>query len=360
MDIVIRADASAQLGTGHVMRCLTLAHALKQDGASVAFVSREIPAALERLVLEKFPLHRLETAGGMEGSVASEEDALETVQFLNDRGKPDWVVVDNYSIGLDWERQVRPHVKRIMVIDDLANRAHDCDVLLDQNLSPNFETRYDALVPGHARKLLGPKYALLRPEFYEARGRLRARDGQIRSILISFGGSDPSNETAKALQAMLLLGASSIKLEVVIGGSNPQAEAVSKLCSKLAHAHLSHDVSNMAELMAKADLAIGAPGTTTWERCLLGLPAIAMILAPNQQLVGEGVSSAGAIVNLGWHGDVTSVKIAETVMHLRDNPPVVREMSDAALRIMQDNDRVPSTDLWTILNWKEKDHGQSI
>jgi UDP-2,4-diacetamido-2,4,6-trideoxy-beta-L-altropyranose hydrolase len=342
------------------MRCLTLAHALKQEGASVAFVSREMPAALEDLVSKNFSLHWFKAPTGIEGSIASEEDALETIQYLNYRVKPDWMVIDNYSIGLDWERQVRPHVKRIMVIDDLANRAHDCDVLLDQNLSPNFETRYDTLVPSHARKLLGPKYALLRPEFYEARGRLRARDGQIRSILISFGGSDPSNETAKALHAMLLLGPSRIELEVVLGGSNPQAEAVSNLCSKLAHARLFHDVSNMAELMAKADLAIGAPGTTTWERCLLGLPAIAIVLAPNQQLVGEGVSSAGAIVNLGWHSDVTSAKIAEAVAQLRDNPQTVREMGHAALRIMQDNDGVARADLWAILNWEEQGHGQSI
>ncbi|HEY2470555.1 MAG TPA: UDP-2,4-diacetamido-2,4,6-trideoxy-beta-L-altropyranose hydrolase [Terracidiphilus sp.] len=358
---MIRADASAQLGTGHMMRCLTLAHALKQEGASVAFVSREMPAALERLVSKNFSLHWLKACTGTERSLASEEDALETVQYVNYLGKPDWIVIDNYSIGLDWERQVRPHVKRIMVIDDLANRAHDCDVLLDQNLSPNFEIRYDALVPTDALKLLGPRYALLRSEFYEARNRLRVRDGHIRSILISFGGSDPSNETTKALRAMLLLGPSGIDLEVVLGGSNRQVEAVSNLCSQFAHARLLHDVSNMADLMAKADLAIGAPGTTTWERCLLGLPAIAIVLAPNQQLVGEGMGSAGAIVNLGWHSDVTSVKIAEAVAQLRDNPQTVLEMGLAGLRVMQDNNGVARQQiLGAILNWKEQGHGQSI
>jgi UDP-2,4-diacetamido-2,4,6-trideoxy-beta-L-altropyranose hydrolase len=361
MDVVIRADASAQLGTGHLMRCLTLAHALKQEGASVAFVSREMPAALERLVSKNFSLHWLKACTGTERSIASEEDALETIRYLNSLGKPNWIVIDNYSIGLDWERQVRPHVKRIMVIDDLANRAHDCDLLLDQNLSPKFETRYDVLVPSDARKLLGPRYALLRPEFYEARRHLRSRDGQIRSILISFGGSDPSNETTKALHAMLLLGPSGIALEVVLGGSNRQVEAVSNLCSQFAHARLLHDVSNMAELMANTDLAIGAPGTTTWERCLLGLPAIAIILAANQQLVGDAVSSAGAIVNLGWYSDVTPVKIAQVVAHLRDNPQTVREMGQAALRVMQDNDDVARRELLdAILNWKEQGHGQSI
>jgi UDP-2,4-diacetamido-2,4,6-trideoxy-beta-L-altropyranose hydrolase len=361
MNVVIRADASTQIGSGHVMRCLTLAHVLKLEGARVAFVSREMPAALADLVSKNFLLHGFKVPIGIDGSIASEQDALETIQYLNSCGKPDWMIIDNYFIGLDWERQVRPHVERIMVIDDLANRAHDCDVLLDQNLCPNFETRYDALVPSHARKLLGPKYAMLRPEFYEARGRLRARDGQIKSILISFGGADPSNETAKALEAMLLLGPSSIELEVVLGGSNPQAEAISNLCSKVANARLHRDVSNMAELMARADLAIGAPGTTTWERCLLGLPAIAIVLAPNQQLVGEGVSSAGAIVNLGWHSEVTPAKIARAVVQLRDNPQTVRKMGQAALRIMQDNNGVARQQmLEAILNREEQGHGQSI
>lgn len=360
MDIVIRADASAQLGIGHVMRCLTLAEGLKQEGAKVAFLSREMPAALEQLVSRHFLMHGLKVPTGIERSTASEKDAVETIEYLNYQSKPDWMVIDNYSIGLDWEQRVRPHVGRIMVIDDLANRAHDCDVLLDQNLCPNFETRYDALVPGHARKLLGPRYALLRTEFYEARSHLRVRDGQIRSILISFGGTDPSNETAKALQAMLLLEPSNIEVNVVLGGSNARAEAVSNLCSQLAYSRVYRDVSNMAELMVKADLAIGAPGTTTWERCLLGLPAIAIVLAPNQQLVGEGVSSAGAVVNLGWHTEVTAAKIAEAVAQLRDHPQTVQKMSLAALRIMQDNDGVARQQIFgAILNWEEQGHGKS-
>lgn len=361
MDVVIRADASAQLGTGHVMRCLTLAHMLKQKGARVSFISGEIPAALHHQVSKDFLLHELKVIIGMEGSIAAEKDALNTIRYLNYRGKPDCMVIDNYSIGLNWERRVRAHVKRIVVIDDLANRAHDCDVLLDQNLCANFETRYDALVPSHARKLLGPKYALLRPEFYEMRGHLRARDGRIKSILISFGGTDPSNETSKALQAMLLLGPCSIELEVVLGGSNLQEEVVSKLCSKLPNARLHRDVSNMAELMANADLAIGAPGTTTWERCLLGLPAIAIVLAKNQQLVGEGVSLAGAMLNLGWHSEVTPVRLAEAVAQLRGHSQTVREMGQAALRIMEGNNGAARQQiLGAILNWKEQSHGQFI
>jgi len=358
MDVVIRADASVQLGSGHVMRCLTLAHALKQEGARVTFVSRHIPTALERAVSKDFGLHGFKVADGREDS---EADALETIQYLSYRGKPGWMVIDNYSIGLDWEQQIRPHVQRIMVIDDLANRVHDCDVLLDQNLYPNFETRYAALVPSHARTLLGPKYALLRPEFYEARSHLRARDGKIRSVLISFGGSDPSNETAKALQAILLLTYSTITLDVILGGTNPQVEAVFDLCSKRARVRLHRDVSNMAELMATADLAIGAPGTTAWERCILGLPAITINLAPNQNLVGESLSAVGATVNLGWHSAVTPARIAEAVTQLCENPQRVRAMSQSALRIMRDNNVLARRQiLGAILNWEDFGHGQSI
>lgn len=355
MNIVIRADASTQLGSGHVMRCLTLAHMLKRAGADVAFVGREMPAALKHLVSQDFRVHAFK-----ESSADTEQDARMTAQYLDNPGKADWIVVDNYSLGVDWEKLVRPHVERIMVIDDLANRAHDCDVLLDQNLCPNFDTRYDALVPAHARKLLGPNYALLRPEFYDPRGRSHVRDGHVRSMLISFGGADPTNETAKAIEAMLLLGSRNMELEVVLGGINPQAESISNLCSKLPQAKLHHSVSNMAELMSKADLAIGAPGATTWERCILGLPAVTIVLASNQRLVGESVSAFGATVNLGWHSEVTPEKIAVSVTDLQDNPHTLREMGKAALRIMQGNgDASHQEILEAILNWKEQDHGNS-
>lgn len=360
MDVIIRADATTQIGSGHVMRCLTLAHMLKREGARVAFIGRKMPTALEDLVSRDFSLHSLKEPIGLDGSIDSEKDAQLTAEYLDGRAKPDWIVVDNYSIGLEWESQIRPHVKNVMVIDDLANRAHDCDVLLDQNLCPDFQTRYDALVPSRALKLLGPRYALLRPEFYEARSHLRPRDGQVRSILVSFGGADPTNETAKALEAMLLLGMSGIEVEVVLGGINPQAESLTELCSKLANARVHRHVSNMADLMAKADLAIGAPGTTTWERCLLGLPTITIVLAPNQQLVGEDVSYSGAAVNLGWHSEVTPARIAEAVAELVDNPQAVRDMGQAALRIMQDNDGAARQQILEgILKWEERGYGHS-
>lgn len=336
MEIVIRVDASTSIGTGHLMRCLTLANLLKDAGADVALLTRELPGGLSRLISEHFSHHVLKENAQPTAPPVSGDDAIETVEYLAQRQRPEWIIVDHYSLGLEWERQLRSHVGKIMVIDDLANRPHDCDLLLDQNFCRNFQIRYDRLVPAGARRLLGPTYALLRPEFYEERDRLQTRDGKVRSILISFGGADPTNETAKAFQAMSLLQAGT-RLEVVLGEANTHAEAISSLYAGLANVHIHRNPSNMAELMARVDLAIGAPGATTWERCFLGLPAIGIVLAENQEPVGEAVAAAGAMINLGWHDKVSSKAIAQAVNDLVRRPEVLRQMSKAAFSIMEQN-----------------------
>jgi UDP-2,4-diacetamido-2,4,6-trideoxy-beta-L-altropyranose hydrolase len=329
MDIVFRVDASTQVGTGHLMRCLTLAALLRNSQAAVSFLCRELPANVKALVSHQYPLRSLPA-----GPFLAEEDAAQSISLISGSHHPDWLVIDGYDFGLDWESAIRTHVKRIFVIDDLANRSHDCDVLLDQNLCSNYLTRYDHLVPSHARKLLGPQYALLRPEFYEERRRLRTRDGEIRRILIGFGGGDATDETTKALDAMLLLDRPDIQLDVICGPANPHAEAVRNRCALLPNARFHQNAANMAELMAAADLAIGAGGTSTWERCLLGLPAITLVVAENQRPVCEAMDSAGAVINLGWHTAVTAQDIARAVKRLLNSPERVRRMGDAASGIM--------------------------
>ena len=328
MDVVFRVDASTQVGTGHLMRSLTLAGLLRSAQANISFLCRELPADLKVLVSSQYRVHTL-PAGPF-----AEEDATRAISFISGSLQPDWLVIDGYGFDLAWEALARPHVKRIFVIDDLANRRHDCDVLLDQNLCTNYLTRYDNLVPPRARKLLGPKYALLRPEFYEERSRLRIRDVQVRRVLIGFGGSDATDETTKALDAMSLLGQPDIQLDVVCGPANPHAEAVRRRCMLLPNARFHQNPANMAELMAAADLAIGAGGTSTWERCLLGLPALALVLAENQRLVCEAMDSAGALINLGWHENVTAQDTARAVEQLISSPERVRRMGEAASGIM--------------------------
>jgi len=329
MNAIFRVDASAQLGIGHVTRCLTLADLLKNSGMQVTFVSRSSPPEIDRLLRDRYKLHNLPP------NISDEcQDAAATIGVLSNLALPNWLIIDHYSLGLQFETRLRPCAKKILVIDDLANRSHDCDVLLDQNLCPHFASRYDKLVPVTARKFLGPKYVLLREEFYASRAKLRCRDGNIRQILICFGGADPSNETAKTLQAVSLLDGSGIELDVTVGSANQNAEMVRQLCGQLPAARFHRDTKFMAQLMASADLAIGACGTITWERCFLGLPAITIVLADNQRPICEAVSAAGAIINLGGWESVASEDITKSIAALMGQPEQVQEMSRAALAIM--------------------------
>jgi UDP-2,4-diacetamido-2,4,6-trideoxy-beta-L-altropyranose hydrolase len=214
-----------------------------------------------------------------------------------------------------------------MVIDDLANREHDCDLLLDQNYSNN-EDRYNGLVPENCMQLLGSEYAILRPQFRKARGNLKKRDSGDNRILVFMGGVDSQNVTSKVLRAIHMLDRSDIALDVVVGNLNPYHDEIKILTSKIPNTICHHNVENMAKLMSSADLCIGAGGTTTWERCCVGLPTIAIILAENQKGISESLDREGALINLGWYQNVNENGITECINKLINNPGKIQSMTD--------------------------------
>lgn len=332
MKIAFRTDASVRIGTGHVMRCLTLAEELRDKGADVAFISRKLSGHLCTLVEKKgYQVFRLPGNGA-----DWQQDADETGRAITKwGGTVSWLIVDHYGIDRGWEEKLRPLAHKIMVIDDLADRPHDCDMLLDQNLHQHAEGRYVDLVPRGCTTLLGPGYALLRQEFKEARRTLRQRDGSVNRILVFLGGSDESNETAKVLAALRLLHLPDLAVDVVIGSTNQNKEAIRQACSELPRTTCLEQVSNMAELMSCADLAIGAGGTATWERCFLGLPSISIVIADNQREITETVAAAGATLNLGQAGGTGSEQIAEAVRALITNRSQCKTMGKKAFQIMQ-------------------------
>ncbi|MBW2737276.1 MAG: UDP-2,4-diacetamido-2,4,6-trideoxy-beta-L-altropyranose hydrolase [Deltaproteobacteria bacterium] len=195
------------------------------------------------------------------------------------------------------------------VIDDLADRPHDCDLLLDQNFYENLESRYDGLAPSGCKKLLGPKYALLRPEFREERKNLRKRDGYVKRIMIFFGGSDPTNETTKALEAVRMLNRPDIAVDVVVGSANPNKDKINKLCASMANVAYHCQVENMAQLMTAADLFIGGGGSTTWERCCLELPGLIMATAMNQEAITVGCDQAGIGIHINKSKNISPNQI---------------------------------------------------
>jgi UDP-2,4-diacetamido-2,4,6-trideoxy-beta-L-altropyranose hydrolase len=348
MRVVIRSDASQLIGTGHMMRCLTLAGYLTEAGANVSFVCREWPGDVIHLVAARgYRVHRLPPVAGFDLDeakpddyaawlgVSQTEDAAQTSGALrSEEGVVDWLVMDHYGLDRTWQKLIYSQVDRILVIDDLANRSHECDLLLDQNYYLDLETRYDGLVPKQCRKLLGPQYALLRPEFPQARARLEPKDGRVSRVLIFYGGCDATGETLKTLEALSRLQPQGVTFDVVAGVSNPRRDEIARRCDQITEVRFHPRIDNMAETMLQADLALGGGGTTTWERCYLGLPTITVEVAGNQRVALEALASRGAVWNLGPHHLVTPAHLRGALKRALASPDAVAEAGRAALSII--------------------------
>jgi UDP-2,4-diacetamido-2,4,6-trideoxy-beta-L-altropyranose hydrolase len=349
MRVAIRTDASTKIGSGHVMRCLTLAEELRDSGAEVRFISRAHPGNLNGLIREKgFQCFELPETPAIETTeqrvqvsrsqyaswlgVSQQQDAKETIEVLGGE-RSDWLIVDHYGLNEEWEKFLRSHASKFMVIDDLADRRHDCDLLLDQNFFINGEKRYDDLVPPSCTKLLGPKYALLRREFREARKNLRERTGEVKRVLVFFGGSDPDNITRLAIEALSNPELLHLHVDVVIGAQNPNREDVEKLIQERPGITLHIQASNMAQLMSKADLAIGAGGSTTWERLYLGLPSIVIPIAKNQMPSTKDLCDLGVIKSLDKNEEISANCLKEKLTLLLANPDKLLEMSKNGIKI---------------------------
>lgn len=308
---VFRVDASTQMGVGHLMRCLTLAGRLRDRGGFSHFICRDLPDLLcAQVKAAGYDLHKLPSASDFAGDQDGpnhaawlgecwREDARQTVEVIDSVGNVDVLIVDHYAIDRRWEERARKHVRKICVIDDLADRPHDCDILLDQNHFANAVSRYRGLVPDHCQMLLGPGHALLREGFCRGAKRARERDGRINRVLIFYGGSDPDNLTGLTLNALMPFASSELRIDVVVGSINPNIALLRSAIDACSHCQIHVQTDNMAELMASADLAFGACGTATWERCAMGLPAIVAVLAQNQLEPTQALTEAGVVFNLG-------------------------------------------------------------
>ncbi|MDD3575605.1 MAG: UDP-2,4-diacetamido-2,4,6-trideoxy-beta-L-altropyranose hydrolase [Halothiobacillus sp.] len=313
MSVVFRVDASLDIGTGHVMRCLTLADALAASGADCRFICREHPGHLIEHIRNKgyqvdaLPAINEETCPTESPSHARwlgcrwETDAAETRAILN-QSEPEWLVVDHYAVDARWEKALQGSYKKLMVIDDLADRPHACDLLLDQNLGRE-PGDYEALVSAHCQRLIGPQYALLRPEFAALReySLQRRRTPELKRLLITMGGVDQPNATSKVLEALKASPLpSDCQITVVMGARAPWIELVRSLAATMPWpTSVRVNISDMAQVMADSDLAIGAAGSTSWERCCLGLPTLLVIQAENQKEGGLALQQRGAARLLG-------------------------------------------------------------
>jgi UDP-2,4-diacetamido-2,4,6-trideoxy-beta-L-altropyranose hydrolase len=335
MNVAIRTDATSLTGTGHLMRCLTLADALRQGGGRIRFVSRHMEPSLREMVAahgHELTIFRPASDGREIDELAhakwlgtsQAQDARDTIHALSDRHW-DWLIVDHYALDARWESQLRGAARNIGVIDDIADRRHDCDILLDQNIQHDHGGRYAGKVPEHCDLLLGPRFALLRDEFRELREKTRPRTGAVGRVLFFFGGVDADNHTGRALDAYASLGITGVHVDVVIGMQHPERARLEAECGERGFAcHV--QTTRMAELMAAADLAIGAGGSATWERCCLGVPTLAVCVAENQRKLIADAAFEGLLYSPEASDEWTSV-VARHVRALIENPSLRNYMS---------------------------------
>lgn len=320
--VVFRADGTPAIGGGHVMRSLALASAFADAGWTIGFAaSQDSFKAMPQLAgasCEKLALA---------GDAASEAAAM-AAQW------PDGcelLVVDHYERDETFERACRPWAKRILVIDDLANRPHDADVLVDSGAdSPS---RYENLVASSCRVLTGPAFAVVHPGFLLAReAALPRRDGRpVARILVSFGQTDPDNATALALDAIELAGFTGA-VDVVLGQSAPHLSAIRRRAKNRITLHV--NASNMPALMATSDLAIGAGGTTAFERCCLGLPCLMLQIAENQRNVIKTVSAAGAGIDCGLVSSASAERLAQALREILQDAAQRQRLAAAAFALV--------------------------
>jgi UDP-2,4-diacetamido-2,4,6-trideoxy-beta-L-altropyranose hydrolase len=240
--------------------------------------------------------------------VSQEQDARETSELIGSQDF-DWIVVDHYALDCQWETILKKQVKRILVIDDLANRSHDCDILLDQNWLSNKDSRYHLLTAEKCERLLGPEYALLRPEFYNQRKILKTRGSEIQRVFVCFGAVDVENLTTLTVKSLSNSLLSGLDVDVVIGAGNPHIDEVKNAVDSRPKTKLFIQTKNIAAIMARADLAIGAGGSTNWERFCLNLPSIVVTTADNQVDVNKELAENSFISLFGNQKEITREKL---------------------------------------------------
>lgn len=307
--LLIRADANAQMGTGHLMRCLALAQAWQAQGGEAIFITAcDSEGLLQRLRGEGFQVIELDETY----PDSDEWDAASQVLAAH----PDaWVVLDGYHFDPAYQRRIKEAGHPLLVIDDMAHLDHyDADVILNQNIHA---TQLDYSCEPDTRLLLGTDYVLLRREFWPWREWKREIPDVARKVLVTLGGGDPDNQTLKVIRALQQVNVNGLEAIVVVGASNPHYGELTFVAQNSGDKiRLVHNVSNMPDLMAWADLAFTAGGSTCWEIAFLGLPSAVLVVADNQREIAEGLNKAKVSRNLGWWEGVSQSQVAKALLDL--------------------------------------------
>ena len=317
-NLFIRVDSSPEIGIGHMMRCLTLAQELKNNFDKIIFLTQKDSGDFIGTIMKnEFEVIFIPTTN-------NDPNIIKNLITAYSENK-NFLLIDHYDIDSNFESSLKNIFERIFVIDDLANRKHDCDLLIDQNYYRDLNQRYEKLIQNGTITLLGPKYAIIRPEFRKINKKTIKKNSQIKKILVSFGGSDPTNECKKVLDALCSIENSKFEIIVAAGIYNHKFEQLKKLYEKYSNIKIYRHVDELSRLMVNSDLFIGAGGTTTWERFYMGLPSIVTIISDDQKESIEFLSDMGHVINLGLAKNVTSKTYVQTLQ--KPNSDLIYNMS---------------------------------
>jgi UDP-2,4-diacetamido-2,4,6-trideoxy-beta-L-altropyranose hydrolase len=326
--LLLRADAGPQIGIGHLMRCLALAQAWQSSGGRATFLSHCPSNNLH---------HRIKAADigliDLNAAHPNPADLSQTLNMLQHYGAR-WLVLDGYHFDPAYQQAIRTAGYRLMVIDDMAHwSTYHADIILNQNINAG-ELTYQN--DPDTTLLLGTQYILLRPEFLAWRGWQREISEPARNVLVTLGGSDPGNVTLKVIEALRRLTVSGLEVKVIVGPTNPHFRSLQAQSDFGVHGniHFITNAANIPELMAWADMAVSAGGSTSWELAFMGVPSITLILADNQRAVAEILHKQGIVLNLGWYEHVTSIHMAQTIDYLLQASEIRRGMATAGQNLL--------------------------
>jgi len=311
--IIFRVDANRRLGMGHLMRCLALAQFFKEQGHACHFYSHDLGGQLVDLIQKR--------GHGF--------TRLKELHEVPEADAP-WLVVDHYHLDEPWETEANRRFPHLLVIDDLANRPHQCQLLVDQNYFEEFEKRYDPWIPPETQRFLGPRYAIIHPRYLALTGRRERGSAKADHFFASFGGADANGQTEKAIRALKRLELPSLEFTVMVGGLNERRERVLEEVGGDPRFVIPSPTYDLSEIFERVDMALIAGGSTTWELCYLGIPVLSMSCADNQKKFSEDFSTTGAIDYLGWWEDVSEDLLHERLLHLLETPSHREELSIAA------------------------------
>jgi UDP-2,4-diacetamido-2,4,6-trideoxy-beta-L-altropyranose hydrolase len=340
--LLIRADASTAIGSGHIMRCLALAQAWQERGGYVTFLSHcQNEALLQRIIKEGFEFVFVERSHPDPDDL---KQVLERLQNFRNGSGISWFVLDGYHFDSDYQKSIREAGRRLVVIDDY-NHLHNyhADILLNQNIGAELIPYTCGL---KTVKLFGPKYALLRTEFLTWKNRIQKQSENPRRVIVTLGGADPDNITLKVLRALLEMRLKGFGVDVILGPANPNIKKLESeiQCARKASVSLANSIKlhysiNMPEIMAMTDVAISAGGSTCWELCFFGKPFLVLIAAENQRGIARGLDQVGSAICIGWHQDVTVNQIKTNLESLLNDTQGRLELSKKGRKIIDGQGR---------------------